>query len=93
MSSLSLKTTEVPHGSFFGGARNSTPRALSVSYVPSTSSAHSESGTNVPIRSSWPGGVKRVMRVSAPGMRSSIQRWPPGPIAWSVAITKPSFSV
>ena len=40
--SESLNMTELPQLSFFGGARNSTPRDFSVSYVPSMSSAHSE---------------------------------------------------
>lgn len=82
---------KVPHSADFGGPSNSTPRPESSSYVAATSSAWSERPVKVPMRSSWPSGVKRTRRVWAPGMRNSIHRC--GPNGWSVATAKPSFSV
>src|SRR6266446_8124447 len=90
--SLSLNVTNVPHGSFLGGASKSTPRAESSPYVCSTSSQQYEIPENEPMRPSCPSGVNRVTRVSALGIRSSIQRCLPLN-GWSVMIVKPSFSV
>src|SRR5215469_181771 len=74
--SESLKTADVPQDSFFGGCANSTPRALRSSKVFCTLSVRKETPENLPIRSSWPCGVNNTTCVSAPGIRSSIQRSP-----------------
>src|SRR5215510_13777332 len=72
--SLSLNIAYVPHGWFCGGPSNSTPRFFNSWYVLSISSQVNDMFINEPIRFSSPSGVKKTKRVSAFGIRSSIQR-------------------
>src|SRR6266498_1741529 len=78
-----------PQGSFFGGCVNSTPLALSSSYVDFTLSAtKTTAGTGPGCKSAC---LNRTRSVSAPGTCSSIHR--EAPMDWSVKIFNPSFFV
>src|ERR1700758_3903245 len=91
--SASLNITIVPHTSFLGSAASFTPRDFNASAVANTSSQRTVTGWKPPIRFACPSGVKSAIRVSAPGISSSIQRCLPSPKNWFVATLNPSFSV
>src|SRR6266498_4530502 len=72
--SLSLNIAYLPQGCFCGGPSNSTPRFFSCSYVLSMSSHTYDMFMNEPMRFSSPSGGNNTTRVSAFGIRNSIQR-------------------
>lgn len=90
--SLSLNIAYVPQACFSGGPSNSTPRFFNSSYVLSMSSQVYDMFINEPIRFSSPSGVNNTTRVSAFGIRNSIQRCFSSK-GWSVIIVNPSLSV
>ena len=57
----SAKTAEVPQLSSFGSRMKTTPLSASSRQVAFTSSATKEMPVKVPMRSSWPSGVKSTM--------------------------------